>query len=567
MIVGIDLGTTNSLISIWHDGQAVLMPNALGDLFTPSVVGLGDSGELLVGRAARDRLITHPERTTAWFKRHMGTGRVVQLNGRSYRPEELSAFVLRALKADAEEFLGQAVHRAVITVPAYFRDAQRKATLVAGELAGLRVERLLNEPTAGALAYGLQQGVDQTTALVFDLGGGTFDVSVLEFFEGVVEVRASAGDGFLGGEDFTEALLRDFLNKTGLKSDELKRDTAIWNRLRKTIDHARCRLSEDEAVQIRFPINESELAAELHREDLALLWEPLLKRLRYPVEQALRDARIRPSELDEIVLIGGATRMSLVRDLVARMFGRFPAFSIPPDEAVALGAAVQGGLLSEDRALRETVLTDVAPYSLGIEVTHRTAAFGSEAGLFDPIIERNTVIPASRSGFYSTVQDGQRHIDIKVYQGESRFVRDNTFLGKISVRVPPGPAGSETIEVRFTYDPSGILDIDARVLSTGVPYRRTIQENPGVLGPEEVEKRLKALSHLKVHPRDQAQNAATLARANRMFEESLGERRREIGDLLAHFQTCLQAQDPELIESARNEMDVRLTDLEEEPYF
>ena len=243
MIVGIDLGTTNSLISIWHDGQAVLMPNALGDLFTPSVVGLGDSGELLVGRAARDRLITHPERTTAWFKRHMGTGRVVQLNGRSYRPEELSAFVLRALKADAEEFLGQAVHRAVITVPAYFRDAQRKATLVAGELAGLRVERLLNEPTAGALAYGLQQGVDQTTALVFDLGGGTFDVSVLEFFEGVVEVRASAGDGFLGGEDFTEALLRDFLNKTGLKSDELKRDTAIWNRLRKTIDHARCRLS------------------------------------------------------------------------------------------------------------------------------------------------------------------------------------------------------------------------------------------------------------------------------------------------------------------------------------
>jgi molecular chaperone HscC len=327
VIIGIDLGTTNSLAAIWRDGGAVIVPNAMGRHLTPSCVALLEDGSVIVGEAARDMLQTHPDRTAALFKRYMGSNRQIRLGKRDFRPEELSSFVLRALKADVEAFLGEPVTEAVITVPAYFSDAQRKATRVAGELAGLKVERLLNEPTAAALAYGLQNS-GESKFLVFDLGGGTFDVSILELFEGVMEVRASAGDNFLGGEDFAEVLMKTFATETGfgkakgIKPENLPPELA--QRLRAAAERAKCRLSEQDQADIKLDIDGTPYEWSLSQERFQQLCEALLERIRHPVERALRDARIMPNQLDSIVLAGGATRMPMIRRMVSRMFGRFP---------------------------------------------------------------------------------------------------------------------------------------------------------------------------------------------------------------------------------------------------
>jgi len=368
MIVGIDLGTTNSLIAVWQDGVARLIPNMLGEFLTPSCVSLDEDGSILVGRAARERLQTHPERTAAVFKRHMGSDKVVHLGKRAFRAEELSALVLKALKADAEAYLGAPVTEAVITVPAYFSDAQRKATRAAGQLAGLKVDRLLNEPTAAALAYGMHQQGNESRFLVFDLGGGTFDVSILELFEGVMEVRASAGDNYLGGEDFVLTMMELFFERTGLPA-KLKNDPHFMQRLTAQAESAKRVLSAAPTATMRMRHDDKDHLLEIDEELLEKVCAHLLKRLRDPVERALRDANLRSSELDSIVLAGGATRMPVVKRLVTRMFGRFPASDINPDEVVALGAAVQAGLKMKDAALKEVVMTDVSPYSLGIEIS------------------------------------------------------------------------------------------------------------------------------------------------------------------------------------------------------
>jgi len=373
MIIGIDLGTTNSLVAAWRDGRAQIIPNALGEYLTPSCVGIDDDGTVLVGAAARARLQTHPDLSTALFKRYMGSERVTQLGKQQFRPEELSSLVLRALKEDAEAWLGQPVEEAIITVPAYFSDAQRKATRAAGQLAGLKVERLLNEPTAAALAYGIQDSQQETKFLVFDLGGGTFDVSILDLFEGVMEVRASAGDNFLGGEDFVEVLVKTFYERSSLRNalgtGVLTR--AQTQRLRDEAERAKRALSESATAQMTFQHEGREFTWRLDEDTLAQLCEPLLQRLRKPVDRALRDSTIKASELDAVVLAGGATRMPIVRKLVSRMFGRFPSMHLDPDHAIALGAAVQAGLKMRDAALEEVVMTDVAPYSLGINISRQ----------------------------------------------------------------------------------------------------------------------------------------------------------------------------------------------------
>ena len=350
MIIGIDLGTTNSLCAVWQDGQAVMIPNALGHTLTPSVVGLSDAGEILVGLPARERLLTHPQLTAAVFKRYMGSDRQMALGKQRFRAEELSALVLKSLKADAERYLGQPVTEAVITVPAYFSDAQRKATRIAGLLAGLKVDRLLNEPTAAALAYGLHQNEPESRFLVFDLGGGTFDISILELFEGVMEVRASAGDNFLGGEDFVEALIDGFVAAVGAPAGltDKQADPYVYQALRKQAEQAKRALSGTNQAQMEIEFNDRPLRWSVTDDEFAKLAEPLLKRLREPIERALRDARIRAHELNQIVLAGGATRKPLIKKLVAKMFGRLPAMHLNPDEVVAMGAAVQAGLKMRD---------------------------------------------------------------------------------------------------------------------------------------------------------------------------------------------------------------------------
>jgi molecular chaperone HscC len=552
MIVGIDLGTTHSLVAVWRDGATQLVSNALGEWLTPSVVGLDDDGHVLVGKAARERLQTHPGSTTALFKRHMGSAHEVKLGSRGYRPEELSALVLKSLKADVERAFGEPVTEAVISVPAYFSDAQRKATRVAGELAGLKVEKLINEPTAAALAYGLHQKEGETSFLVFDLGGGTFDVSILELFDGVMEVRASAGDNFLGGEDFDQLLLEHFVtlhrNESGFPST-----VAVKQSLRREAERVRKALGQDASAEFVLRHADREWRKTVTQDQLIELYAPLLDRLRAPIERALRDARIRVADLDEILLVGGTTRMPLIRKLAASLFGRFPSISLNPDEVVAHGAAIQAALKARDAALDEVVLTDVCPYTLGIEVS-RSMGKIQESGHYLPIIERNSVVPVSRVKTVNTLQDNQRQVLVRIFQGESRLVKDNIALGELDIAVPAHKAGEVELDVRFTYDSNGILEADVRIPMTGEAHTLVVENNPGVLTPAEIQERLKALEALKIHPREQQVNTHLAARLERLYQEYLGDARELVGMWASQFQQALETQDERQISEVRKRL-------------
>ncbi|PVZ13595.1 MULTISPECIES: Hsp70 family protein [unclassified Pseudomonas] len=560
MMIGIDLGTTNSLVAAWDGEQARLLPNALGNWLTPSVVGLDDHGLLVAGDIARERLQTHPHLTAALFKRHMGSAQQTWLGDRPYGPEELSAMLLRSLKEDAERALGEPVTEAVISVPAYFSDAQRKATRIAGELAGLKVEKLINEPTAAALAYGIHQR-DEATFLVFDLGGGTFDVSVLELFEGVMEVRASAGDNFLGGEDFDDCLVEYFIAQVGAQALPDVTQPGLAQRLRREAQRVRHALGTD--TRVRFVLREAnqEWGLDITQGQLQTLTQPLLDRLRAPIERALRDARIRAGDLDQVLLVGGTTRMPLVRKLVAALFGRIPAMHLNPDEVVAQGAAIQAALKARHASLEEVVLTDVCPYTLGIETCVRQGREHQD-GHYLPIIERNSVVPVSRQQTVYTLQDNQKVVKLGIYQGESRLVKNNIFLGELEVPVPPMPAGQVGVEVRFTYDTNGLLEAQAHIPSTGEQRSLVIENNPGVLSPEQIAERLKALAALKVHPRDQQANTLLMARLDRLYQECLGEQREYVAHLARRFQQLLDSQDEHLIRQARTEIAAQASELD-----
>lgn len=560
MIVGIDLGTTNSLVAVWKDDASVLVPNALGELLTPSVVGLDDEGRILVGQAARERLHTHPSLTTALFKRHMGSAHQTALGNHIFRPEELSALVLRSLKEDVERAYGETVVEAVISVPAYFSDAQRKATRIAGELAGLKVDKLINEPTAAALAFGLPQHGKECSFLVFDLGGGTFDVSILELFEGVMEVRASAGDNFLGGEDFdrllAEAFVRAQADQPGFPAPE-----SIAHALHREAQRLRIALGQVRSDAFVLRVDGQQWQQTFTQEDMAALYAPLLERLRNPVERAMRDARLQVGDLDEILLVGGTTRMPLVRKLAAGMFGRFPSIQLNPDEAVAHGAAIQAALKSRDAALEEVVLTDVCSYTLGIATSHQVGQH-FEGGHYLPIIERNTTVPVSRVETVCPVDDTQTSVMVKIFQGESRLVRDNIPLGELEIPLPPRSGGDLNLDVRFTYDNNGILECQVTIPSTGEQFALVIENNPGVLSPKEIAQRLQALAALKVHPRDQQINTLLMARLEHLYQESLGARRELIDNWASQFQRALDSQDERIIRQTRTELNERLAQLE-----
>jgi molecular chaperone HscC len=559
-IVGIDLGTTNSLVAAMADGEPKIIPNALGLPLTPSVVGLDEGGEILVGQAARERLVSHPGKTAAAFKRVMGTNKALQLGKKSFRPEELSALVLRSLKADAEHALGEPVTEAVISVPAYFSDAQRKATKAAGELAGLKVERLINEPTAAALAYGLHRRDVESKFLVFDLGGGTFDVSVLELFEGIMEVHASAGDNFLGGEDFVDLLVESFLREAKLDKKLLTAQQA--SRLCEAAEQAKLALTAGHEATIKARAGDKDYAWTLDRDRFEALAAPLIARLRKPLERALRDADLKVADLDALVLVGGATRMPLVRALAAKVFGQFPTAHINPDEVVALGAAVQAGLKARDAALDDVVLTDVCPYTLGTDISVRIGNNDYLHDRFLPIIERNTVVPCSRADTVMPLDDRQRTTHIGVYQGESRIASNNIKLGGFSVDVPVGKDIDRSIEIRYTYDINGILEVEATVAATGKKTAIVIEENPGVLSKEEIAIRLKALEGLKIHPRDTLENRTLLARAERVYEEALGDLRDYVGMQITVFEKSLESQDLKEAEAARTELTAFLDEVE-----
>ncbi len=561
MLVGIDLGTTHSLIAHCGPEGPALIPNALGEALTPSVVAVDEQGGVLVGQAAKDRLITHPTASVATFKRWMGSARQTPLGTGQYRPEQLSALVLRSLLDDARAHLGTDVTEAVISVPAYFSDAQRKATRQAGEMAGVKVELLVNEPTAAALAYGLQQLDRESRFLVFDLGGGTLDVSILEMFEGVVEVRASAGDNWLGGEDFLEVLLKDFesrcLPPQGLKA----LDAGLQAQLRRRLEQAKKQLSTDDRVALENLCPAQTAPWQMTPERFAQLCEPLLQRMRMPLERAIRDANLKPSQIDEVILVGGASRMPMVAQLVARMMGRLPLRHVNPDHAIALGAAAAAGMKANDQRLREVVLTDVCPYSLGTDVGRQLGGGKVDTGYFHPIIPRNCTVPVSREESFYPLSEKQTQVVIGVYQGESPWVRNNIQLGELAVPLGPTGQAERGVRVRFTYDVNGILQVEAWPLAGGERHELLLQQGEATLSVDELRARIAALDALKVHPRDQQENVALLARAERVYEEYIHDRP-DVQQWIVLFRQALETQDLRVVKEHREALRERLDGVE-----
>ncbi len=558
--IGIDLGTTNSLVAYWDDDRSVLIPNVLGSYLTPSVVSVDSNGEILVGQVAKERLITHPHATASIFKRFIGTEKTYSLGSYTFSPEELSSFVIKVLKEDAENYLQETITDAIISVPAYFNDFQRKATKRAAEIAGLNVERLISEPTAAALAYGLNQEEPDTKFLVFDLGGGTFDVSILELFESIIEVKSIAGDNYLGGEDFTHLLISHFIDDHSLDQNELdlKTQSYIYTQAE------RCKLAICTAGTgtMKVTIDEHTYQTELHKEEFEKLSNSLLLRLRSPIERALRDAELTPRDIDAVILIGGATRMPLIKTVIAKMFGKMPFSHIHPDETVAIGTAIQAALKERNKMLEEVILTDVCPYSLGTDIVKELGNGEYESGYYLPIIERNTPIPVSRVKQLCTIRDHQKKLEVGIFQGESRRVENNVKLGDLSIEVPPAPAGEQTIDVRYTYDINGILEVEVTSKATGEKKRVIIEKNAGALTKEEIEARMQELQDIKIHPRDRTENRLLLARGERLYEELLGYDREKLSYLLQEFERVLGTQNDREIKKAAKVLNEQLESIE-----
>ena len=560
MIIGIDLGTTNSLCAYYSDEGAKIIPNRLGKPLTPSVVSVDEQGMVSVGETAQEYALLHPDRAADVFKRFMGTDKKYTLGDHTYNAEELSAFVLRALKEDAETYLKEEVTEAVISVPAYFDDKRRKATKRAGELAGLKVERIISEPTAAAIAYGLYEKRTNTRFLVFDLGGGTFDVSILELFENILEVRAVAGDNYLGGEDFTDLLVNEFLQKNEISPDALT--LRELGRLHKAAENAKRAFTDEDEVSIVFPYQDEDKEFHISLKDYEALCEPLLEKIRKPVQRSLSDAHIKLSDIDEVVLVGGATKLSTVHNFIVKLFRKFPDTSINPDEAVALGAAIQAAMKERNEAVKEVILTDVCSFTLGTEISVERANGMYEAGHFMPIIDRNTVIPASRTERVYTLHDNQDSIRVNVLQGESRFAQNNLLLGSMTVRVPKNSAGEEAVDITYTYDINSLLEVQVKVISTGEVKKQIIKGKSNEMSEEEVQQRMEELSYLKVHPRDQEENRLLLLKGERLYEESTGDTRVMIDMWLRKFEEALNSRSRENIEDARRELKEQLAELD-----
>ncbi len=549
MIVGIDLGTTNSLVAYYTPEGPKIIPNRLGKNLTPSVVSIDEAGNVYVGETALERMSLYPDSVASAFKRSMGSDREYTLSGKKFRPEELSSLILRFLKEDAEKYLGEPVTEAVISVPAYFDDKRRKATKRAGELAGLKVERMISEPTAAAIAYGLYEKKEDTRFLVFDLGGGTFDVSILELYHNILEVRAVAGDNYLGGEDFTKVLEKLFLSKNNLSLNDLSAKEQV--RLYKQAEAGKRAINEEAKITMNCLIKEEMKEVQITSKEYELACEDLLQKIREPVKRSLSDAGLSLSDIDEIVLIGGATKSQILRDFFIRLFRKFPDTSINPDEAVALGAAIQAAMKERNQAVKEMILTDVCSFTLGTEVVMEYNDGVIESGHYCPIIERNTVIPASRTERLYTAHDNQDKVCIKVLQGESRFSKNNLYLGELEIKVPKGPKGQEPIDVTYTYDINSLLEVEAKVISTGEVRKLVIKGADNTMTDEEIAKRMEELSYLKIQLRDQEENKLVLLRAERMYEESIGDKRKELEYGIRCFEEALRKKDRADVDEAR----------------
>ena len=556
-IIGIDLGTTHSTCGIYREGEVELIPNRLGEYLTPSIVSIDEKKQLLVGTAAKQRLVTHPNETVATFKRHMGTTWTRQLGKEHFTPTELSALVLKSLREDASTFLNTDITRAVISVPAYFNNKQREATIQAGEIAGLTVEAIINEPTAAAIAFGLHEKPDDRTFMVLDLGGGTFDISIMEYYDQILEVQATAGDNYLGGEDFTKVLIDLYLDKHGLDYFKL----ALQEReiIYTIMENAKKVLSEEEEVVIDPMLSVKEPFTITQADYLAVSSE-LLSKIKTIITQAILDSKLQVSEIEDLILVGGSARLKLFKELTMKLFKRIPSANINPDLAIAVGASIQAALKAKNKELADVVLTDVSPYTFGTGIINPN---DMENDLYSPIIERNTVIPVSRSSEYITTGKNQDELIFEIYQGESRLVKDNLRLGELKVKIPKGPAGEQAAEVRFSYDSNGVLDIDVKVKSTGVMHNKVILSGDHKLNDAELKASLNRLAKFKFHPREEEENRTLIATAEKLYTFASGELRDQISNNIKWFESVLETQDRKKAQSANKEFAEFLAEVQE----
>ena len=557
-IIGIDLGTTNSCVAVMEGGKPTVIPNAEGQRTTPSVVAFTKTGERLIGDPAKRQAITNPERTISSIKRHMGTDYKVTIDGKSYTPQEISAMILQKLKADAESYLGEKVSEAVITVPAYFNDAQRQATKDAGKIAGLDVKRIINEPTAAALAYGLEDEKEQKI-MVYDLGGGTFDVSIIDIGDGVVEVMATNGDTHLGGDDYDNVIM-DWLVSEFKKAEgvDLSQDKMALQRLKEAAEKAKKELSAATTTNINLPFitatqdGPKHLDMTLTRAKFDELTSDLTARTAAPVQNAMKDAGITNNDLGKVLLVGGSTRMICAQDEVKKLTGKEPSKTLNPDECVAIGAAVQGGKLAGDAGAGDVLLLDVTPLTLGIETL---------GGVATPLIKRNTTIPTSAQQVFSTAADNQTAVDIHIVQGEREFAKDNKTLGQFRLDgIAPAPRGIPQIEVKFDIDANGIVNVSAKDLGTGKDAHITITSGSN-MSQEDIDKAVREAQQFEAEDKKKKEGIEAKNEAD-SFVFQTEKALKEVGDKVSDSDKAAVQTDLDALKSALNALpqDGTLTD-------
>lgn len=556
-IVGIDLGTTNSLIAVYRNGKSELIPNEFGEYLTPSVIHINKDKEVIVGKTAKELLIVDPDNTVSVFKRSMGLNKTYSLRGGKYKPEELSAFVIKKLVEDAKRELKEEVEEVIISVPAYFDDVRRKATKRAGEIAGVKVERLINEPSAAALACRMEEEDDESVYMVFDFGGGTLDVSVVECFDNIISVNAVSGDNHLGGSDFDDVIAQYICKELGREYKKLSKQSQSI--VLHKAEQLKKKLSCEKEAEISIDLDEMKGVVSLTHEKLVEISAKIFSRMKKPIRQVLNDCEFQLDDISKIVLVGGSSKMTVVSMYLYYLLHKDLYASGDSDETVAIGLGYYAGMKSRNEDIKDLVMTDICPFSLGVDTHNEADAFNP---YFSPIIARNSVLPISKWDYYTTVHNNQKVIELNIYQGDEYYAKNNIHLGKMSIKVKPRPKGEEQIKVRFTYDINGILDVEVEVVSTHMKYQKTIINKELGLSDKELQKQMEKLAELKKDPKSKEENQYLLTLANALYRETSGDVRDYIAGIIDYFDRVLSEANEVKIEHIRRRLMVVLSNIE-----